>query len=85
MAITTGASASVVSAPQVPGGDQVVPVLQAQDGSFIGTTCRYCAPGYGTIVAFDASGNVRWTVSGGNRDSLNCVAFLRFPHRLAHC
>jgi hypothetical protein len=53
---------SLVSAPQVPGGDQVVPVLQAQDGSFIGTTCRYCAPGYGDMVAFDASGTVRWIV-----------------------
>jgi hypothetical protein len=37
-------------------------VLQAQDGSFIGTTCRYCAPGYGDMVAFDATGNVRWIV-----------------------
>jgi hypothetical protein len=62
MAVTAGSSVSLVSAPQVPGGDQVVPVLQAQDGSFIGTTCRYCAPGYGDMVAFDASGTVRWTV-----------------------
>ena len=62
MAVTAGSSVSLVSAPQVPGGDQVVPVLQAQDGSFIGTTCRYCAPGYGDMVAFDASGTVRWIV-----------------------
>ena len=62
MAVTAGSSVSLVSAPQVPGGDQVVPVLQAQDGSFIGTTCRYCAPGYGDMVAFDATGNVRWIV-----------------------
>jgi hypothetical protein len=62
MAVTAGSSVSLVSAPQVPGGGQVVPVLQAQDGSFIGTTCRYCAPGYGDMVAFDASGTVRWIV-----------------------
>jgi hypothetical protein len=64
MAVTAGSSVGLVSAPQVPGGDQVVPVLQAQDGSFVGTTCPGCAAGDGTMVAFDASGNVRWTVSG---------------------
>jgi hypothetical protein len=56
MAVTSGASASVVSAPQVPGGGFVSPVLQAQDGSFVGTDDN------GDMVAFDASGNVRWIV-----------------------
>jgi hypothetical protein len=64
MAVTTGTSASVVSAPSVPGQvTNLVPVLQAQDGSFVGTA------GVGdpdnpqnNMVAFDASGNVRWVV-----------------------
>ena len=55
MATTTGASASIVSAPPVPGGGQVVPVLQAQDGSFVGTAG-------GNMVAFNATGTVRWIV-----------------------
>jgi hypothetical protein len=38
MAVTTGTSASVVVAPSVPGQiTNLVPVLQAQDGSFVGT------------------------------------------------
>jgi hypothetical protein len=65
MAITTGASASLVSAPQVPADEEawgLIPVLQAQDGSFVGTAAA--TEGYGpyTMVAFDASGNVRWSV-----------------------
>jgi len=52
MAVTAGTSASLVGAP---GGMQVTPVLQAQDGSFFGTA-------YADIMAFDASGNVRWLV-----------------------
>jgi hypothetical protein len=33
MAITTGASVSVIGAPQIPNqSDAIVPVLQAQDG-----------------------------------------------------
>jgi hypothetical protein len=63
MAITTGASASLVRAPQIPGqSDAVVPVLQAQDGSFVGYI--WTGPGYTTqyMVAFDATGNVRWSV-----------------------
>ena len=61
--ITNGAAATV-GTPQVPGGEQVYPVLQAQDGSFVGTTCQGCAPGYGNMVSFDASGNTRWIVPG---------------------
>ena len=62
MAIMTGTSVSIVNAPSVPGqtafsGDNspVFPVLQAEDGSFIGS--------YQTnMVAFDQAGNVRWMV-----------------------
>jgi hypothetical protein len=67
MAMVTGASLSSVNQPQAPGqctqGENciVTPVLQAQDGSFVGT--------YGdsdtnqtNMIAFDGSGNVRWSV-----------------------
>jgi hypothetical protein len=57
MAVTAGTSASIVNTPQLPGGYPLAPVLQAQDGSFLGA-----APG--SIGAFDASGNVRWLVEG---------------------
>jgi hypothetical protein len=64
MAIITGTSASIINAPAVPGQvTLVIPELQAQDGSFVG------AVGVGdsnnpqtNMVAFDATGNVRWVV-----------------------
>jgi hypothetical protein len=61
MALTTGAGTALVSAPQPPGVESVFPVLQAQDGSFVGT---YSDPNTGNnyMVAFDANGNVRWLV-----------------------
>jgi hypothetical protein len=66
MAITNGTSVSIISAPQLPGQtDAVIPVLQAQDGSFVGeygvwqdSTDDYMY----TMVAFDATGNVGWMV-----------------------
>jgi hypothetical protein len=73
MAITTGTSVGIVNGPIVPGQvDQgggttpVVPVLQAEDGSFVGsvTTVNY-SPQYNlqiNMVAFDQGGNVRWMV-----------------------
>jgi hypothetical protein len=62
MAITTGTSVSDVSAPQVGDQAQVAPVLQAQDGSFVGTA--RVGPDWDTtnMVAFDVAGNVRWVV-----------------------
>ena len=66
MATTAGVSASLVGAPQVPGwGSEqpgiVTPVLQAQDGSFVGV--YYDESTYkNDMVAFDAGGNVRWIV-----------------------
>jgi hypothetical protein len=64
MAVTTGASVSMVAAPTVSGqATNIFNMLQAQDGSFVGTV------GVGDpnnpqndMVAFDASGNVRWVV-----------------------
>jgi len=58
MAITTGASATVISGPAVPLSD-VSPVLQAQDGSFVGIMWL---DGNQYMIAFDATGSVRWTV-----------------------
>jgi hypothetical protein len=71
MAVTTGTSVSLVSAPQVPGQDEygdvpaVIPVLQAQDGSFVGEYVAGYDANYNYVynmVSFDAAGNVRWIV-----------------------
>src|ERR1039458_8799709 len=65
-AIVTGGSGSLRSGPTVPGQDgNVVPVLQAQDGSFVGTVLVWDGNADTPyMVAFDASGNVRWIVPG---------------------
>jgi len=55
MATTAGTNVSYGTAPQVPGSRIVTPVLQAQDGSFVGSDGS-------DMVAFDASGTVRWVV-----------------------
>jgi hypothetical protein len=64
MAFVNGTSVSLVSAPTIPGGGSqvaAVPVLQAQDGSFVGVADT----GDGKyMVAFDQSGSMRWTVAG---------------------
>jgi hypothetical protein len=65
MASTTGSAVSLMSAPQVPDNHVVVPVLQAQDGSFVGEYGVWPDSGDDyvyTMVAFDATGNVRWMV-----------------------
>jgi hypothetical protein len=64
--MVTGTSVSRITAPQIPGQEEdVVPVLQAQDGSFVGTTW---IPGGNfmqlCMVAFDELGTVRWIVPG---------------------
>jgi cell wall-associated NlpC family hydrolase len=60
MAVTTGTSVSLISQPPIlDPSDPIVPVLQAQDGSFVGTTSDG-----GYMIAFDGTGNVRWTVPG---------------------
>ena len=61
MAITTGTSVSVMNGPVVPGQrSPVAPVLQAQDGSFVGSV--WTTDGSQNMVAFDATGSVRWSV-----------------------
>ncbi len=66
-AVTTGTSISVVSA-QTIGGQQgpLRPVLQAQDGSFVGTAWSNQGTGY--MVAFEANGNIRWSVPNEEPD-----------------
>ena len=63
MATVTGGAAAMAMEPAVPSeaGSAVVPVLQAQDGSFVGTFWDSSGD-YDDMVAFDATGNVRWIV-----------------------
>jgi hypothetical protein len=63
MATTTGKSVSLVSAPQDPSSVEngIKPVLQAQDGSFVGEVPLPDSYYY-DMVAFDATGKVRWIV-----------------------
>jgi len=59
MSIINDTGVSQVAAPQIDPDFTVSPVLQAQDGSFIG----FSGPGW-NMVSFDASGAVRWSVPG---------------------
>ncbi|HUO30111.1 MAG TPA: hypothetical protein VMU80_12905, partial [Bryobacteraceae bacterium] len=64
LSLTTGTSVSTIAEASVGGQlAQIVPVLQAQDGSFVGTV-QYGDPNnpQSDMLAFDASGNVHWTV-----------------------
>jgi hypothetical protein len=61
IARTTGAGASVAIAPM--GG--ITPVLQAQDGSFVGTVWIWDGDSsVQNMIGFDASGGVRWMAPG---------------------
>jgi hypothetical protein len=62
MATISGASASVVDSSL----HSVVPVLQLQDGSFVGTASDSNNPDEENryMIAFDAGGGLRWAVSG---------------------
>jgi hypothetical protein len=65
MAITTGTAVTVLDGPQLPGEKRpVMPVLQAGDGSFIGTVAAGGDETVTHMVAFEATGAVRWTVAG---------------------
>jgi len=59
VATTTGTSVSVAAAPW-----EFRPVLQAQDGSFVGTMALLDAGSGLAMVSIDATGKVRWTVAG---------------------
>jgi hypothetical protein len=64
LAIASSDGVNMVAAPQVSGQDSrsVQPVLQLQDGSFAVTAG--VVGGSSVMVAFDATGAVRWTVPG---------------------
>jgi hypothetical protein len=70
MAVTTGTSVSLINAPEVPGQDPlwpISPLLQAQDGSFVGTAVVGEDANDNpltSMISFDQTGNVRWTVPG---------------------
>ena len=60
-AVTTGTSVSLLSGPSFPADyDAVQPVVQMQDGSFLGTVTNGSQQ---YMVAFDAAGSVTWTVA----------------------
>ncbi len=62
MAITSGTTVTVMDGPQAGEYTNVTaPVLQAQDGSFIGITGIPSDWDY-AMVAFDQSGKIRWVV-----------------------
>lgn len=65
MAVTNGTSVSSVATGAVAAGQmwELKPVLQAQDGSFVGTTQTTDA-GW-LMIAFEPSGSVRWMVPIG--------------------
>ena len=68
MAVVSGTSATVMRGPSIPGQHTtVVPVLQAQDGSFVGTF-YYDGGTNPNMVSFDVSGNTRWVVPLGSDD-----------------
>lgn len=67
VAIMTGTSLAVGAAPPMRSGGVVVPVLQAQDGSFVGLDSYWpewenAEEMENDMIAFDISGNVRWVV-----------------------
>lgn len=62
MAVTTGTSVSVINASVAPGQlYAAIPVVQAQDGSFVGVAYTGSES---SMVDFDASGNAHWSVPG---------------------
>ncbi len=62
LGLVSGGGYSTTSAGAQVGGQAsaIVPVLQAQDGSFVGTVTDNQSNQY--MVAFDSGGGVRWTV-----------------------
>ena len=63
LATTNGTSVNLVAVGSMIAGQQgaVEPMLQAQDGSFVGSV--FDEQGNSYMVAFDAGGSVRWSVA----------------------
>jgi hypothetical protein len=67
LAGVTGGAVSVVNAPAVAGQETViVPVVQGEDGGYVGSveTWNEETGSQYQMVAFDGSGNLRWSVAG---------------------
>jgi len=70
MATINGTSVSLFNGPSLPGQAEdrqsaVVPLLQAEDGTFVGNVFVVTSAGETQpMVAFDAGGNIRWSVAG---------------------
>ena len=66
LATTSGSSLTSFSTTNLPGqATAIIPGVQTQDGSFVGAVGVGPAPGTATqynMIAFDQSGNVRWSV-----------------------
>jgi hypothetical protein len=64
IAITTGTGVNVISTATLPNQAEIlVPGVQAQDGSFVGSySVNDPVRGPFNMIAFDASGNTRWNV-----------------------
>ncbi len=64
MAITNGTNVTLINAPQIPGqSDAIIPMLQAQDGSFVGTVWAGSEDDpLQYMIAFDQTGAVRWAM-----------------------
>ena len=63
IAITTGTGVSLIAAPGAFEGGPIAPVLQAQDGSFVGTASDFWT-GDQYMASFDQTGAIRWMVPG---------------------
>jgi hypothetical protein len=63
MALVSGGSVNRIESPIVPGAwpSAVIPKLQMQDGSFVGTASGEDGD---YMIAFNASGSVRWMMGG---------------------
>ena len=74
MAVTNGTSVSLINGSMAAGqASAVEPVLQAQDGSFVGTVWAGEDGDTRYMVAFDAAGSMRWSVAGNYQPQIATV------------
>ena len=65
-AVTSGTGLTVVSTAPIVAGQQgaLEPMLQLEDGSFVGRVFSSVGNEWQHMVAFDAAGGLRWRVPG---------------------
>ncbi len=74
MAVTNGTGVSLINGSMAAGqASAVEPVLQAQDGSFVGTVWAGEDGDTRYMVAFDAAGSMRWSVGGNYQPQIATV------------